>query len=293
MGECGRDMSGPISRRAFNRGLVWTAGAIGAGAAGMAAVRAQDLGDLGNIDPRVRCCSHRPSSNRSSIRYPGSRCSPARNSSCGREYHPPVPPRPRTVPGSRVRGNGLPRPHRRGTCRRRDDRRLPQRDRRAPAGGGLRHDTARRHRAGPDVGTDVDAPPRGRHAARTRRSSSSCSVPGKGTCTTIRTGTRPPSSGITTTRWVSPDSTCTRGLPACSCCATNSTRAQPPTRGDCRPASSSCRWFCRRRSSPPTDGRASERRRWCRRDAGTAAPRATSCVVNGKIWPELEVARGM
>ncbi len=44
-------MSGPISRRAFNRGLVWTAGAIGAGAAGMAAVRAQDLGDLGNIDP--------------------------------------------------------------------------------------------------------------------------------------------------------------------------------------------------------------------------------------------------
>ncbi|EGD25528.1 multicopper oxidase domain-containing protein [Rhodococcus hoagii] len=44
-------MSGRISRRAFNRGLVWTAGAIGAGAAGMAAVRAQDLGDLGNIDP--------------------------------------------------------------------------------------------------------------------------------------------------------------------------------------------------------------------------------------------------
>lgn len=47
-------MSGRISRRAFNRGLVWAAGAFGAGVAGTGAVRAQtplDLGDLGNIDP--------------------------------------------------------------------------------------------------------------------------------------------------------------------------------------------------------------------------------------------------
>ncbi|CAM2990158.1 multicopper oxidase family protein [Prescottella defluvii] len=46
-------MSGRISRRAFNRGLAWTAGAAGVGAAtvGASTVRAQDLGDLGNIDP--------------------------------------------------------------------------------------------------------------------------------------------------------------------------------------------------------------------------------------------------
>ncbi|MGF7123057.1 multicopper oxidase family protein [Rhodococcus sp. AG1013] len=46
-------MSGRISRRAFNRGLAWTAGAVGVGAitAGVPGVRAQDLGDLGNIDP--------------------------------------------------------------------------------------------------------------------------------------------------------------------------------------------------------------------------------------------------
>lgn len=44
-------MSGRISRRAFNRGLAWTAGVVGVGAAGASAVRAQDVGDLGNIDP--------------------------------------------------------------------------------------------------------------------------------------------------------------------------------------------------------------------------------------------------
>lgn len=44
-------MGGRMSRRAFNRGVAWTAGAIGIGAAGVAAVRAQDLGDFGNIDP--------------------------------------------------------------------------------------------------------------------------------------------------------------------------------------------------------------------------------------------------
>ncbi|QBJ96952.1 copper oxidase [Rhodococcus sp. ABRD24] len=43
-------MSGGISRRAFARGLALSAG-FGAVSAGMAAVRAQDLGDLGNIDP--------------------------------------------------------------------------------------------------------------------------------------------------------------------------------------------------------------------------------------------------
>lgn len=40
-----------MSRRAFNCGLAWTAGALGVGAAGIASVRAQDLGGFGNIDP--------------------------------------------------------------------------------------------------------------------------------------------------------------------------------------------------------------------------------------------------
>ncbi|MDH6679009.1 spore coat protein A [Rhodococcus sp. LBL1] len=44
-------MSGRMSRRAFNRGLAWTAGALGVGAAGIASVRAQDLGGFGNVDP--------------------------------------------------------------------------------------------------------------------------------------------------------------------------------------------------------------------------------------------------
>ncbi len=37
-----------MSRRAFNRGLAWTAGALGVGAVGMSSVRAQDIGD---VDP--------------------------------------------------------------------------------------------------------------------------------------------------------------------------------------------------------------------------------------------------
>lgn len=44
-------MSGRITRRAFNRGVVGTVAAAGVGAAGAAGLRAQDLGDLGNIDP--------------------------------------------------------------------------------------------------------------------------------------------------------------------------------------------------------------------------------------------------
>ncbi|RVW00962.1 multicopper oxidase family protein [Rhodococcus spongiicola] len=44
-------MSGGISRRTFNRGLAWTAGAVGLGAAKSATVGAQDLGDFGSIDP--------------------------------------------------------------------------------------------------------------------------------------------------------------------------------------------------------------------------------------------------
>ncbi|RVW00245.1 multicopper oxidase family protein [Rhodococcus xishaensis] len=44
-------MSGGISRRTFNRGLAWTAGAVGLGAAESAAAGAQDLGDLGSVDP--------------------------------------------------------------------------------------------------------------------------------------------------------------------------------------------------------------------------------------------------
>lgn len=44
-------MSGRITRRGFNRGVVWTAGVLGAGAAGAVAARAQGSGDLGGIDP--------------------------------------------------------------------------------------------------------------------------------------------------------------------------------------------------------------------------------------------------
>ncbi|WP_305093639.1 multicopper oxidase family protein [Prescottella sp. R16] len=44
-------MSGGISRRAFTRGLGYTIGAVGLGAACNATARGQDLGDLANIDP--------------------------------------------------------------------------------------------------------------------------------------------------------------------------------------------------------------------------------------------------